>query len=238
VIVSGEPTWPEGMGLDRCQADLEDMGLTAFLAEKQHEVGDPPGGMFSHLTYRRIHWAELPELVRVVVWCDPAVTATDDSDCNGIIADGIAKDGTIYRLWAWEGRSTPEETLQRAILKAVELKAEAVGVETDQGGETWQSVYREALRRLQEAGRIPRGVRVPAFRSAKAGQGHGPKTHRASLMLADYEKGRIVHVIGTHQTLEAALNRFPKTKPFDLVDAAYWSWNDLRNQQGIFIGRA
>src|SRR5690606_40717563 len=72
---------------------------------------DPPGGMFSHLPYRRIHWAELPELVRVVVWCDPAVTATDDSDCNGIIADGIAKDGTIYRLWAWEGRSTDRKSV-------------------------------------------------------------------------------------------------------------------------------
>jgi hypothetical protein len=28
------------------------------------------------------------------------------------------------------------------------------------------------------------------------------------------------------------LRRFPKTKPFDLVDASYWSWDDLRHGTG------
>lgn len=47
-------------------------------------------------------------------------------------------------------------------------------------------------------------------------------------MLPDYERGEIVHVTGTHETLERALRRFPRTKPFDLVDVCYWSWWDLR----------
>jgi hypothetical protein len=33
-----------------------------------------------------------------------------------------------------------------------------------------------------------------------------------------------------HNTLEKALRRFPLTKPFDLADAAYWSWADLRRK--------
>lgn len=65
------------------------------------------------------------------------------------------------------------------------------------------------------------------MKSAKAGSGHGSKVHRASQMLTGYERGQVVHVLGTHETLEKALRRFPKSKPFDLTDAAYWAWYDL-----------
>jgi phage terminase large subunit-like protein len=185
---------------------------------------DPAGGIFDHLEYRHCTWEEKPDLVRIVVWCDPAVTTTDQSDSMGIQADGIDEGGTIYRLWSWEARTTPEDALRRAIVKAQELGAEAVGVETDQGGDTWKSVYARAAEQV--------GGRVPPFRSAKAGAGFGPKAHRAQQMLADYERGRIVHVLGTHTTLERALRRFPVAKPFDLVDAAFWSWHDLSKRPG------
>ena len=228
VIVGGSATWA-GQDLVRCQAIINDVGLSAFLSECQHEVGMQAGGMFDHLEYRHCEWEAVPDLVQVVVWVDPAVTSMDDSDSMGIQADGLALDGTIYRLWSWEQRTTPEDCLRRAIQKAVELKARAVGVETDQGGDTWQSVYREAARGLGIAA-------PPAFRWEKAGAGHGPKAHRAGQMLADYERGRIVHVVGTHKTLERALFRFPKVKPFDLVDAAYWSWWDLRHGKRVKVG--
>jgi hypothetical protein len=69
---------------------------------------------------------------------------------------------------------------------------------------------------------------VPGFTSAKAGAGgRGSKTHRAAQMLHDYETAHVVHVLGTHEVLERALRRFPRSKPYDLVDAAYWSWQDL-----------
>lgn len=229
VITGGTATWG-GQDLGRCQAIINDVGLSAFLSECQHDVGMQAGGMFDQLEYRHCTWDKVPDLVRVVVWVDPAVTSTDESDSMGIQADGIAPDGTIYRLWSWERRTTPEDCLQRAITKAIELKARAVGVETDQGGDTWQSVYREAVRALDV--KAP-----PAFRWAKAGSGHGPKAHRAGQMLADYERGRIVHVVGTHTTLEKALFRFPRVKPFDLVDAAFWSWNDLRHPATMTTGQ-
>ncbi len=270
VIVSGEPTWA-GQGLARCQAIVDDIGITAFREECQHEVDDPPGGMFDHLVYRHCAWAELPDLVRIAVWVDPAVTATDASDSHGIQADGLGPDGKVYRLWSWERRTTPEDSLERAIIKAIELGADHVGVETDQGGDTWESVYREAVRAVRghmacyalalvdgsvetavswlaehhgelAGSTVPQGlqdewpwpadavhrvglaVRVPRFESGKAGAGHGPKTHRAGLMLASYERGGFVHVLGTHDVLERALRRFPRKKPLDLVDTAYWSW--------------
>lgn len=227
LIVAGRPTWA-GQDLETCQRQIDTWGLSAFLQEAQHEVTVPPGGMFNHLDYRHCTWDQLPGLVRIVVWVDPAVTATDQSDSMGIQADGIAEDGLIYRLWSWEQITSPEDALRRAILKAVALKAESVGVETDQGGDLWHPVYDRSWEKLVEEGEVASGTRKPQFKENKAGSGYGPKAHRASLMLTDYEVGRIIHVMGTHAVLERALNRFPRTKPFDLVDAGFWSWNDLR----------
>lgn len=251
VIVAGTATWA-GQDLARCQEIVNDSGLTSFLIECQHDVDVTAGGMFDHIQFRRCTWDQVPDLVRVAVWVDPAVTSTDDSDSMGIQADGLATDGTIYRLWSWEQRTTPEDALRRAIRKAIEVGARAVGVETDQGGDTWRSVYKEAARAVQEdlaeqaraeaeaAGLTNQDddafrVSLPAFKSAKAGAGHGSKAHRAGQMLTDYEKGRIVHVTGTHQVLERALFRFPKVKPFDLVDASYWSWQDLRRGREVKV---
>jgi hypothetical protein len=228
VVIGGEPTWP-AMGLEVAQAQIDEMGITAYRAEKQHEVEAPAGGMFDHLDFRHCEWSEVPALVRIVVWVDPAVTATDNSDAHGIQADGLAANGDIYRLFSWEDRTSPRDALRRAIRKAVELKAEAVGVETDQGGDTWQDSYVLAVQDLVDEGFMT-AAQTPEFREEKAGAGHGPKAHRAGQMLADYERGRFVHVLGTHAVLERALRRFPKSKPLDLVDAGVWSWMDLTDQ--------
>lgn len=232
VLVAGEPTWA-GQDLARCQAILDDIGLTAFLIECQHAVDQIAGGMFSHLDFQHCRWEGVPDLVRVVVACDPAVTDKDDSDAYGIQADGLASDGTIYRIWSWEDRTSPEDALRRAILKAVELHADTLVIETDQGGDTWLSVFERAWDSLVAEGLIPDDALKPVVQLEKAGAGHGSKVHRAQQMLVDYEHGQMVHVLGTHMMLERALRRFPKAKPFDLTDGSYWSWWALRHGPGI-----
>jgi len=227
-IISGEPTW-EGQDLKRCKALAKKIGMAAFLIECQHDVSAPPGGMFNHIEFRHEDYS--PELLasmdRVVCWVDPAVTDTDRSDSQAIQIDGI-RGQVIYRLYSWEKRASPQATLRHAIEKAVEYGAQHVGVETDQGGDTWRSVYREAAKSLGL-------IHPPSFTSDKAGAGYGSKQHRAQQMSVDYERGRIVHVIGTHEVLERALRRFPITKPFDVVDASFWSWNDLRGGGGTIL---
>ena len=133
LIVGGTATW-EGQDLAKCQEQLDDEGYSSFLQERQHEVADTGGGMYAHIDFRRCDWAEVPTLERVTLWVDPAVTNTDKSDSMGIMADGLGVDGIIYRLYFWEDRTSPEDALRRAILKAVELGSDNVGVETDQGG--------------------------------------------------------------------------------------------------------
>lgn len=244
-IIEGEATWA-GQPLSVCQANIDDWGLTAFLKEAQHDTTPPAGGMFDHLDWTGIRcgWDDVPwqHLVRTVVWVDPAVTSTDDSDAMGIQADALAEDGTIYRLYSWEDRTTPLDALTRAVLKACELQAEHVGVETDQGGDTWLSVWHEAVEAARErlheqveqanghGDKYQQQLQVLdrlGFTQAKAGAGIGSKQHRASQMLAEYERDRFRHVTGTHRVLEDALHRFPKSKPYDLTDAAFWSWWDL-----------
>jgi len=60
---------------------------------------------------------------------------------------------------------------------------------------------------------------------------------RWMVRIPPYEKGKIIHVIGMHNVIEKALNRVPKYKPYDLADALFWSWNDLRNSSGVvYVG--
>ena len=236
-VIAGSPTW-EGQNLAVIQDQINDWGISAFLAEAQHEVEAPPGGMFDHVHFRHCTWDDYHSMIRsqailmVVVALDPAVTKKDRSDAHGIQVDALHRNGDILRLFSWEQRATPRESVRIAILKAVELKASAVIVETDQGGDTWEDVYASVWRALVESGEIPAGTpRIP-MRQAKAGSGQEPKAHRVQQMLVDYEQYRIVHVQGTHQTLEKALKRFPLTPPDDLADGAYWAWRTLREIQG------
>lgn len=252
VITGGQATW-EGQNLAVCQDQVTTWGLTSFLQEAQQQV-EQIGGIWDHVEFQYCDWKELPPLVKIVVWVDPAVTSTDQSDCQGIQADGKAVTGRIYRLFSWEGITSPEDALERAINKAIEMGALTVGVETDQGGDTWQSVFARAVEKIRKAKdakweawladwktRNPNTpekdwpakpvIKWPSFASDKAGHGYGSKVERNAQMLADYERGNIIHVRGTHTTLEKALRRFP-LMPLDLVDAAFWSWHDLTGGSG------
>lgn len=232
-ITAGTATW-EGQSLKICQGFIDTWGLTAFLQESQHDVNNM-GGKWSKLEWRRVEWADLPRLIKVVVWVDPAVTSTDESDCQGICAAGLGADLKKYMLYSWEGIDSPESALERAIEKGIELGAETVGVETDQGGDTWESVYKlacDAVRRKRDSLGEKR-TKMPRFTHNKAGgrdelTGHafGSKVARNDKMYTSYERGEVIHAIGTHNVLEKSLLRHP-VKPLDLADAAFWAWYDL-----------
>lgn len=230
-ITGGAATW-EGQDIAICEQQINTWGPTAFLEEAQHEV-ERTGGIWDHIEFRHCKFENMPALLRGCVWCDPAVTATDKSCSNGIIADGIDRDGVMYRVFMWEGIDTPLNILKRSIRKALELGFGYVGVETNQGGDLWRDEYRTSLEEVKKELKTTldeqkyKTIRWPDFREEKAGAGTGGKVERNQRMLVDYERGSVVHVEGTHEVLERALRRFP-LEPLDLADAAYWGWNDLR----------
>jgi hypothetical protein len=232
VITGGVASWPEGFPLDACQALINDIGLSAFMAECQHKTEPPEGEIFSHLKYVHRSWDDVdPDTFkRVVVFVDPAVSSSDTSDSMGIQCDALGKDNCFYRLFSWEQRATPYSAMRKAIEVALQYRAELVGVEVNQGKDTWRVVYDQAmtdLRREYEEEGKDFFRKMPRYKDVVATKDLGSKVTRAERMLVDYERGRFFHMVGTHQTLEAALKRFPKVKPFDLVDASYWSWNEL-----------
>src|SRR5258707_2734255 len=173
VITGGVATWA-GQSLEICQHQVETWGLTSFLQEAQHDI-DRSGGKWDHIDFQHIELKDMPRAIRTVVWVDPAVTSTDESDNNGIQADSLGEDGKIYRRFSWEGIDSPESTMERAILKGIELNAEQVGIETDQGGDTWKSVYKVACdkikARFEAEGRQIR--EFPRFVSEKTGRIRG-----------------------------------------------------------------
>src|SRR5574341_1889200 len=97
-ITAGSPTW-EGQNLKVCQDDINTWGLTAFLQEAQHQV-EGVGGNWEHVEFQRVEWAKLPHMMKTVVWIDPAVTSTDQSDSQGICAGGRGVDGKKYMLFS------------------------------------------------------------------------------------------------------------------------------------------
>ena len=227
-ITGGQSTWA-GQDLEVCQRQITDWGLLPFRQEAQHEVELLQGGLYSGFKFTNILQSAVPPLLNIQVWVDPAVTSTVNSNCQGIQVDGIDKEKRLYRLRSWEGVLSPEEAIKKAILWAIEYKASAVGIETDQGGDVWALTYSNTFKNMLDKGEIPKTAPKPQFKSAKAGS-VGGKVERQNMMRSDYDSGGIIHVIGTHTLLENALQRFPIFEPYDLADAAFWGWYHLRHR--------
>lgn len=239
-IVGGEATW-SGQSLETCQEQIDEWGYTAFRNESQHDV-HARDNLWSTINFAHINFEDLPEFVDGAVWIDPAITSTDSSDCQGISAGGRTKLRKLIGVYWWEGIDSPRSAIKRGIYVALDYGFTRVGIETDQGGDTWIDVYANALKEVKEEVRARiiskhngndeevnnefQGIMWPKYTYAKAGHGHGSKMERNQRMHADYEKGKVIHMVGTHSAIENALWRIPND-PWDLADSMYWLWHDL-----------
>lgn len=223
-ILNGESSWPQARPLAMLEAELNQMGPTAFVEEKQNEVGTLRGDLYRgyRLDDLLMDAPALTDFEDVIVVCDPAVTATDASDSNGIRAGGRLPGGLIVGLYSWEGRDTVDGMLTRAIRKAVELNASRVALETNQGGDTWITAYDATWKRLLDSGEIPSATRKPRLEQVKASVATGGKRERWQVTLGARERGEFREARGTHRTLFAALERLPEHKPYDIADADSW----------------
>ena len=235
IITEGTPTW-EGQDLESCQALIDRIGISAFRRESQHEV-DLTGGIWDGVEWQHIAYEQLPKFKRIVCWVDPAVTDKPESSSQGISIGGLDYQDNLIGLYWWEGIDSPESVLERAIYKAHWWGAEQIGVETNQGGDTWKSVYKLAAAKVVERlvdewknanpdrPNTP-PVSLPKYTDAKAGVGDGPKIERNGQLLTEYERGKVKHMLGTNPVIEKALRRFPNS-PLDVADSWWWVWQDL-----------
>lgn len=129
-------------------------------------------------------------LVRVVVAVDPAVTSGDDADRSGIVVVGRDATGTFYVLADYTVRETPGVVLDQLVRIYDDWNANAVIVETNNGGDYLPHSLDLTCQLLNHA-----TISVQVI-TAKKG-----KRVRAEPVSAVYEQGRVRHV-GVHTMLE------------------------------------
>jgi len=148
-------------------------------------LDDVAGALFTLDLIDKTRLNSAPELVRVVVAVDPAVTSGEDSDLTGIVVVGKDALGRAYVLADRSCRDTPSGWAQRVINTYQEFGADRVVAEKNQGGDFIEATLRA----------IDRNVAYTGI-TARVG-----KKLRAEPVSALYEQGRVSH-IGEFKELE------------------------------------
>ncbi len=178
-------------------------------------LGDLPGALWQQSTLDLYRVTEVPELARIVVAVDPAITNTEESDEHGIMVAGIGADQTGYVIDDQTMRGSPAEWARRAISLSKTHGADGVVVEVNQGGDMVAHTLRTIAPNLNI-------IEVRATRG---------KHVRAEPIAALYEQGRVRHV-GQFPELESQLTQFTvagyegEDSP-DRADSLIWALTEL-----------
>lgn len=177
-------------------------------------------GDLEHALWRRSfikRTQNLPEMKRIVVALDPAVTNDVGSDETGIIVAGIDEDNKCYVLEDDSGKYRPEEWARRAISLYDLYGADRIVAEVNQGGD----MVRHTIQTQRK------GVSYTEVRATRG------KFIRAEPVAALYEQGKVTHA-KEFTELENQMCSF--TSDFDRklqgyspdrVDALVWALTEL-----------
>ncbi len=171
---------------------------------------------YSNLDETRIKKEEVPEMKKIVVGIDPAVTSGDDSDETGMIVCGKGVDGRYYVLDDLSLRDTPDGWMRKAVGAYYKYQADVIIAETNNGGDLVQSLLRT----------IDKGV---PYRKVHASRG---KLTRAEPIAALYEQKKVSHC-GIFAKLEEQLCFYTgDDKSPDRLDALVWALTELSRSDG------
>jgi phage terminase large subunit-like protein len=177
---------------------------------------DTPGALWTDVMIGDARVEVPPDMDRIVVAIDPAVTSGEESDLTGIVVVGKCRD-QFYVLEDSSGRHTPDGWARVAVGLADKYQADRVVAEVNNGGDLVERVMREVDRDI-------------AYRAVRASRG---KRVRAEPVAALYEQGRVHHV-GYFPDLEAQLCDWTPDSPVspDRMDALVWAVTDLMASKG------
>ena len=180
---------------------------------------DVVGALWLRRTIEESRVTKLPALKRVVVGVDPAAKSKKTSNEHGIITVAVGADNHGYVLDDVSGIYTPDQMARRALGCYARHKADAIVVETNQGGD-WLGAL---IKTVDPNANV---IEVTASRG---------KVVRAEPIAALYEQGKVHHA-GTFPTLEDQMTEFTReiaaervedqTSP-DRVDALVWGLTEL-----------
>ena len=153
-----------------------------------------------------------PELRRISVNIDPAISNNASSDETGITVTGKDSNGNGYVLDDESGQYSPEQWANIAMKLVVKWNADCIVAEKNQGGDMVESVLRST----------GTNTRIKLVTATKG------KFVRAEPIYSFYEQGKIFHV-GYHNKLERQMCAFTsdlKNSP-DRVDSLVWGFTEL-----------
>lgn len=179
-------------------------------------LSDTPGALWTRSLIEELRVKEAPEMRRIVVAIDPAVSTNEGSDETGIVVAGAGADGHYYVLSDKSGRKTPSEWAKEAVALYRLWKADRIIGEANNGGDLI-----ERNLRVEDA-----NVPVKLVHATKG------KYMRAEPVAALYEKHKVRHV-GSFPVLEDQmtsyvidLDRKANGSP-DHLDALVWALHEL-----------
>lgn len=173
---------------------------------------DVDGALWKREQIDETRVASAPELRRVVVAIDPAVTSSEGSDETGIVVAGKSADGHAYVLADLSCKESPDGWARRAVRAFREYRADRVIAEVNNGGDLVERIVRTVDQTV-------------AYRGVRASRG---KRVRAEPVAALYEQGKVHHV-GSMPQLEDQLATWTADTPEspDRLDALVWAVSEL-----------
>lgn len=201
----------------------KDLPARVFKMLYEAEYAGIEGALWTWDTIDECRIRTHPDLVRVAVAIDPAVTSTKESDETGIIVGGMDINREFYILEDLSGVFTPAAWASRAIAAYERWKADRIVAETNNGGDLVETVIRNISRDISYA-------KVSASRG---------KIRRAEPIEALYEQKRVHHV-GSFPKLEDQMTTYtgdPKEPSPDRMDALVWviTWLLQGSTESTFI---
>jgi predicted phage terminase large subunit-like protein len=140
------------------------------------------------------------EYGNTIISIDPAVTKNKVSDYTGIAVLSRGEDDNIYVRDAFQLKVSPSELSERVAALVEQYDPGIIYVETNQGGDLWQDVFKD----------IP--VRYRSIRQSVS------KQIRAGKALNYYQQGKVRHT-QHFSVLEEQMWSFPKVSHDDVLDA-------------------
>lgn len=174
-------------------------------------LDDVPGAVWTRAAIDAGRVARPPELSRIVVAVDPAVTAGEGSDETGVVVVALGADGHGYVLDDASGRYSPLEWARVVSRLYRDYEADRVIAEVNNGGDLVEAVLRQVDERI-------------AYKQMRASRG---KAVRAEPVAALYEQGRVHHVAALPELEDQLCTWVPGESSPDRLDALVWGLSEL-----------
>ncbi|MGF1455196.1 MAG: phage terminase large subunit [Alphaproteobacteria bacterium] len=187
-----------------------------FLEGEWGDSGD--GALWTQAVIDKARVEDVPELERIGVAVDPAVTASAHSNETGIIVGGLGRcEGRAHAFVLHDASiaGTPDQWARRAVGVYHAFEADVLVVETNQGGDMVMNTIRT----------IDPSVSIRQVRASRG------KVARAEPVSALYEQGRVHHVghlkALEDQMLAMTVEGYRSEGSPDRVDALVWLISEL-----------